>query len=636
MDFSRRSPERRCPVDRLPIELLSYIFILSTHRCHVPFPAENRQKSSFDSESVTAPLAILSVSRQWRHVALSTSSLWTSICVTSDFIDVQGAESSSASINTAPLVTYLARSRNAPIDIMIDARDPSWDFSESGVTPTSTSYVPPFQPTHMEQTMHLLLPHLSRWRTVTILTDTWQIMHTALAVMNPSLLAQGAPQLQSLVLVRCNDFISHGSDFQPHHLKDSPFLATAPASATESAAAGVFPRLRHLVMQGVHGHWAALPSALQARCLETLELSSHSLQVRPTVDEFCNILSSCQSLRKLVIDGSGVSDFLLDDEGYESDGDANAFHRHAAHRRRAGLPMLEEIDLGYRSAEDACRLLDLLDAPNVKTLTLRNAAHPASPEVNDASQLLLFIGTGCLKHPKIRELRTFSSHPSYAPFTAIDSVDIAPSPSLPFPALGRITLDKVVSTESHFRAFFAGLSGVTNLTINPACPPITSALIPTSSQNAAQCSGSASSSPCPRLQHLVLHVADANAFADLSLASHNGLLLSRVAMGLPAPHQVEVLLETRDKRFGLGDGPQRVDVRIGETLVTIVQPDEDEAEADCLSDSESELGDGEDIDVDVDDWPGVAMNATFPSVGPAPPFTPPSFAGSKFERGMVH
>ena len=67
------------------------------------------------------------MSRHWRSVALSTGQLWNKIPVTDedtdDLNDLEGT-----SFNLARL--FLSRSGTAPLDIMVDARDPEWDFSE--------------------------------------------------------------------------------------------------------------------------------------------------------------------------------------------------------------------------------------------------------------------------------------------------------------------------------------------------------------------------------------------------------------------------------------------------------------------------------------------------------------------------
>jgi hypothetical protein len=102
------------PIDRLPVELLSYIFSLRT-QCS--------QDSDID-DSLTIPLLFTSVNKRWRSIALSTSALWTNICIT--IRDLNGPL-----LHTNHITKYLTLSRKSPLNILIDARDPDWDFSET-------------------------------------------------------------------------------------------------------------------------------------------------------------------------------------------------------------------------------------------------------------------------------------------------------------------------------------------------------------------------------------------------------------------------------------------------------------------------------------------------------------------------
>ena len=66
-----------------------------------------------------------------------------------------------------------------------------------------------FSPVHMNAFISLLLPHITRWKSLTILTDTWAPLHAALTSINPYLSAFGAPQPESRTPMRCNDFVSY-------------------------------------------------------------------------------------------------------------------------------------------------------------------------------------------------------------------------------------------------------------------------------------------------------------------------------------------------------------------------------------------------------------------------------------------
>jgi len=75
------------------------------------------------SGSVCTQQTLSSVNRHWRQVALSTPSVWTTACITSE--DVQDGQ-----LYLGPLTNCLKRSGDRSLDIVIDARDPDWNFYE--------------------------------------------------------------------------------------------------------------------------------------------------------------------------------------------------------------------------------------------------------------------------------------------------------------------------------------------------------------------------------------------------------------------------------------------------------------------------------------------------------------------------
>ena len=127
------------PVHKLPVELLSHIFDLTTHAQQLPEREQGEEDQTFgygpgfDTESVQAPLLLSAVCQHWRKIALSTPSLWTSLCITPELF--QHYDDGSSSLNFTPIAAYLQRSRRYPLNILIDARDQSWDFSEAGYVP---------------------------------------------------------------------------------------------------------------------------------------------------------------------------------------------------------------------------------------------------------------------------------------------------------------------------------------------------------------------------------------------------------------------------------------------------------------------------------------------------------------------
>lgn len=145
-------------IERLPVELLSQIFILATHSSigvaykeehlaedagsdHVPSSSSYLTGAStsgdkgqtpirityppldVNSYSVTCPVSLSSVSHNWRRISLSEAKLWTTIVTTAD-------DALTGTPDLRGMHMFVARARHAPLDILIDLRDPEWDFCD--------------------------------------------------------------------------------------------------------------------------------------------------------------------------------------------------------------------------------------------------------------------------------------------------------------------------------------------------------------------------------------------------------------------------------------------------------------------------------------------------------------------------
>ncbi|KAJ6607679.1 hypothetical protein B0H10DRAFT_2227587 [Mycena sp. CBHHK59/15] len=357
------------PIASLPVELLAYIFVLGTHAPNVvgadlaEGEDEDEDCQPFNSESVKTPLVFSSVSRHWRRVALSTPALYSSLCITPELLrDVDGEADV---LDTTHITSYLALSRNYPIDILIDARDQEWDFNERmNASLYSTA--------HMSTAMALLLPHLARWRSLTVLTDLYAPMHAALRPLEAYLATHSAPRLESLRLMRCDAYAAH-SAVSPVPEPEHVFLS----SITNNP--DLLPCLRQLTLRGVPAAWTQLAGVLPAG-LRTLELSYHPAAVQPSVPELGRLLNAAPLLARLILNGSGP---LLDDAPSRSE---------TTRPTPVFLPYLTSLTLGYTSTAVGLALLSLVCAPlsalYVRTLTLEDASDPTALLPVDAGPLL--------------------------------------------------------------------------------------------------------------------------------------------------------------------------------------------------------------------------------------------------------
>ncbi|RPD56501.1 hypothetical protein L227DRAFT_508326 [Lentinus tigrinus ALCF2SS1-6] len=379
----------QAPIAQLPVELLSYIFVLSAHTPDPRASEEDTQQEGSDdispclTSSATTPDVLASVNKHWRGVALNTPQLWTRICITIGDV-MYHKEGSMFSV----VSRYLSRSGRCPLDIFVDARDPEWDFSETDSIGAVVSpyidlydYTHPFKAEHMHHVLNILMPHVHRFRSLAILTDRWAPMQTALDCLSMEIPA--LPLLETLILMRCNEFASYHSEFSPADRKDPthlPFSALLPRSdGAQADVAPVLPRLKKLVLSGVHTQWSRLPQLLPAQDapMDTLELSYHCSEVRPSERECRALLERCTRLQELKIRVSGP-------KSPQSPQSCSSAHG----ERPLSFPHLERIVMGYDDPYTSATVLDMFDAPNVRHLTLEDSSSPAREDRLDAEPLL--------------------------------------------------------------------------------------------------------------------------------------------------------------------------------------------------------------------------------------------------------
>ncbi|KAJ7220781.1 hypothetical protein GGX14DRAFT_695029 [Mycena pura] len=416
---------RHAPILALPVELLAYVFVLGTHAAldnHADDDDDDGYQP-FNSESVQAPLAYAAVCRHWRSVALSTPALFTSLCITPELLRDHDRDHALA-LDLRGIAAYLKLSRAYPLDILIDARDPDWDFDDDAV------YTPWFSAAHMRAAMALLLPHLARWRSLSVLTDVCAPMHAALRPLEAHLArARGAPRLESLRLMRCDAYAAYADAPNPAAADPAhthAFLATLPATLPAPAPGPLLPRLRHLTLRGVPAAWAPLAAHLSP-ALRTLELAFLPAPAHPPLPALAALLRAAPRLARLVLNGAGPAP-------------ASAPGPTPGPPPHLRLPHLTALALGYTAAPGALAALRLLAgraAPALRALELEDASDPAAFVPVDAAPLLAFVFAGL--HPRAGQEQEAEEEHAEPPFPALDEVVLrhthvaAPVP-LPAPA----------------------------------------------------------------------------------------------------------------------------------------------------------------------------------------------------------
>jgi hypothetical protein len=326
-----------------------------------------------------------------------------------------------------------------------------------------------------------------RWRSLTILSDTWAPLRVALECLSVPTVTNGsgAPRLETLILMRCNEFLGHSDTFIPHSqpiINGIPFVALMGDPHQAPAQYKPLPKLRNITLVGVHLNWADFsrytlgaafdqPLSGALNCIQSLELSQHCREVRPTCDEFSRILKACPFLRRLAIRVSGPT---FDKGVRPSD-------------HPVSLPLLEELHIGYTSVDDAALLLSEINAPNLVILAIEDANHIASLDDEDAGPLLTYCATGLFDLCDI--LTETSSNLAIKP---------------PFPQLERLSLDSVNACISPFTLLMATLPKLRNLSLRRT-PNVLTALLPIQMPFADACTRTI---PCSGLESIEIFCAE--------------------------------------------------------------------------------------------------------------------------------
>ncbi|KAG1731759.1 hypothetical protein EDB19DRAFT_2007001 [Suillus lakei] len=531
-----------CHINVLPVEILSYIFTLATHdSLSTGNDYKRRYEVPFSSESVTMPTVLASVHRHWRNIALSTSTLWSSLVMSLGQVvrvkvgpDADDERAYTTFLDVQRLAAHIARSRNSSLDILIDTRDPEWDFEDDGEecsTHNATCF--PYA-TFIPQILDLLFPQMYRWRSLTILSDTWAPLRVALERLSVPTLTKGpgAPRLETLMLMQCNEFLGHLDTFSPRtqQMFDGiPFTALMGAPHHDlPAQSHPLPKLRNISLVGVHLNWthfshhtlgAALnqPLSRVSSCIQSLELSHHCREVRPTFDEFTGILKACPLLRKLVIMVSGPRF----DEGIQ----CSDFP--------VSLPLLEDIHLGYTDVEDAVMLLSHIHAPNLAMLYIEDANHIASPDDEDSGPLLTYLATGLLDFCDV-STELGSNHGPYSYYSATSKDPVARTIKPPFPQLERLSFNSLIACMIPFSLLMTAIPKLRHLSLCRT-PNALAALLPIQMPFADACTRNI---PCRGLESIEIFCAEEQTKHVLDF-----VLREREQSGAPRVRNIDIHLE---------------------------------------------------------------------------------------------
>ncbi|KAF8528387.1 hypothetical protein BU17DRAFT_61061 [Hysterangium stoloniferum] len=315
-----RDEDRSC---NLPARILSYIFVIGSQD-----QVEGDHTDSLSSGACPKKyFAILCshVCQYWRNVAIGTPQLWSKIILTGS---IPYAPSNTGFNSYELSKECIIRSKEAPLDIVVDLTTDE-KMSETDIfvvenTKMSLSF------------FSLISPHVHRWRSFHFCTDFNRAAWVWLGRLST---LRSAPALVFFSLMCHEEWTDEaGKTFSPSELK--MFFPLFPEGT---------PVIKEVVLWGVHVDWSR---ATFFRGLETLELCWHTQDTRIPYEVFYEALMQSSGLKSLSVQHSGplVYSWPMD--------------------TKIPLVHLETIDLAYIPLDDATNLLDHIDFPVLKNMSL--------------------------------------------------------------------------------------------------------------------------------------------------------------------------------------------------------------------------------------------------------------------------
>ena len=260
--------------------------------------------------------------------------------------------------------TYLSRSKGYPLSIYVDVVE--WEEEEdASVYSAQSGYRSQVTSVQLQGILDILLPHTSRWRKFKLVAEDYLYFFTLLSRLSD------APPALLLEHLELNHF---GEDPEPeelsfpHPAQKTPFVPFS----------GCAPKLQYVSLYGVHIDWH---NTSFLKNLHSLELAYHSRDVRPSFDEFFTILRSSPGLHSLDLSMSGPfgpphewPTFLpsppQDDHYHDPHIPASFASLPHTLDEYMVLPKLHNLKLSYQTPEELAAFLDRVSMPALHTLEL--------------------------------------------------------------------------------------------------------------------------------------------------------------------------------------------------------------------------------------------------------------------------
>lgn len=281
-------------------------------------------------------------------------------------IDVETGRHAAPSYRRAS--TYLSRTKEYPLSISIEVNQ--WHSDDESVSSEQSDYLSPETSAQLHRIMDLLLPYTRRWQDFKLTAGDYFHFH---AVLSRLCDAPPALLLESLELNHMDDELEPGPSLFPYPNHKTPFVLFDNNT----------PRLRHVSLCGVHVDWR---NTTFLKDLHSLELAYLSHDVRPSFNDFFTILRSSLELRTLELCMAGPFEFPHEWPAFLPS-PPQEDHYHDPHVPAAFLahppildeymvlPKLHELRLSYQPPEELVAFFNRVSMPSLHVLEINFEDH---------------------------------------------------------------------------------------------------------------------------------------------------------------------------------------------------------------------------------------------------------------------
>lgn len=321
----------RTTIHTLPIELITAIFVLGSESddpyVDSPFLLKTSQEYE-PAPSSNFQVLVSQVCRDWRKIATEKQSLWTTLHFRHPS-HIPRAKVFLSRAGTFKLFnifinTVSAKEHTEGLNLFND---------------------------ELDEIFQIIIPHIQRWRAFHLKIADNLCKGTARLYLST---CGGAPNLETLQLYHFENY------------KTPAQLLLATYRPPVIIFGNNLPKVKNISLIGVNLGWDNCPFLSN---LNNLELALHSEDVRPNYKSWAKILQSSTKMKTMSLHYSGPKPFAFGDTGQPW----------PSREHRIRLQFLRELNLTDLDAKYLCDLMERMDLPNLRKLTLELSDQDYSP-----------------------------------------------------------------------------------------------------------------------------------------------------------------------------------------------------------------------------------------------------------------